>query len=415
MREVPALKVGRSVKAAETKTFMQYRGRRHEELAHVVKLSGGRSSAMMLAVLLENAILDRGRGDVVVFNNTGAEHPATYEFVRRCRELTASHGIGFFHTQFQTYEDARRGEWVRIPAYRLVNERPADKYNEDGFEWRGEPYEELVSWSGYIPNQFARSCTQGLKIDVTKRFVADWLRGEAAIPRIGHHGEGSRIDRDRAYKAHVANRGSMGKERFEAVRSYVWSRPHMRAQQVYEHYGGAGPVRQVQSGGCVVLVGLRADEQARAQRSLERSAVEPEAGHVYLPLWEMGIGRAEGPPVLGSPGMEPRPGARHQARKLRLLLHEGQGEPGEHRRGEKGGQLARIRQPRGHAERSRVVVAHRADLRQTRRAGALGVLRGERGDVRGVVRSGSGVRAGRRDNAPVRLHRLTDRKRGARV
>ena len=259
----------------------------------MVKLSGGRSSAMMLAVLLENRILEQDRGDVVVFNNTGAEHPATYDFVSRCKELTASYGIGFFHTQFQTYEDARRGEWVRIPAYRLVNERAAGGDNEDGLQWRGEPYEELVSWSGYIPNQFARSCTQGLKIDVTKRFVADWLKGNVAIPRIGHHGEGSRIDRNTAYKTHRANRGAMTKERFESVRSYVWSRPHMREEQAYQRYGGAVPGTQVRSEGYVALIGLRADEQSRAQRMMERSVMEPEAGHVYLPLWHMGIAKEQ--------------------------------------------------------------------------------------------------------------------------
>jgi len=50
----------------------------HEDLPHVIKFSGGRTSGMMLFLLLESALLKAERGDVVLFNNTAAEHPATY-------------------------------------------------------------------------------------------------------------------------------------------------------------------------------------------------------------------------------------------------------------------------------------------------------------------------------------------------
>ena len=49
---------------------------------HVVMFSGGRSSGYMLALALHNGLLRAERGDVVIFNNTSAEHPATYDFVR---------------------------------------------------------------------------------------------------------------------------------------------------------------------------------------------------------------------------------------------------------------------------------------------------------------------------------------------
>ena len=93
-------------------------------MPHVVKFSGGRSSAMLLFSLLENDLLDRGRGDVIVFNNTSAEHPATYRFVRDCMAAAQPYGVPFYHIEFQTYEDARRGEWTRLPTYRLVNAMP---------------------------------------------------------------------------------------------------------------------------------------------------------------------------------------------------------------------------------------------------------------------------------------------------
>ena len=115
---------------------------------------------MLLFVLLDNDLLDRDRGDVIVFNNTSAEHPATYRFVRDCMVAARPYGIPFYQIEFQTYEDARRGEWTRLPTYRLVNAMPKSDANPDGFHWHGEVFEELISWTGYVPNQFNRICTR---------------------------------------------------------------------------------------------------------------------------------------------------------------------------------------------------------------------------------------------------------------
>ena len=103
---------------------------------------------MLLFTLLENRILDANRRDVIVFNNTSAEHPGTYRFARDCKKVSSRYGIPFFWVEFQTYEDARNGEWTRLPSYRLVNDQPKSPDNPDGFHWRGEVFEELLSWSG---------------------------------------------------------------------------------------------------------------------------------------------------------------------------------------------------------------------------------------------------------------------------
>ena len=79
---------------------------------------------MLLFALLENRLLDPDRGDVIVFNNTSAEHPDTYRFVHDCMRTARQYGVPFFQVEFQTYEDARKGEWTRLPTYRLVNEEP---------------------------------------------------------------------------------------------------------------------------------------------------------------------------------------------------------------------------------------------------------------------------------------------------
>ncbi len=129
---------GRPKRYDASKTYsFRYQAKHHPDLPHVIKFSGGRSSGMLLFTLLENGFLRQERGDVVVFNNTSCEHPETYRFAAECKHRVESdYGIPFFFVQFQTYEDARQGEWRRLPTYRLVNERPYSKNNPDGFHWR---------------------------------------------------------------------------------------------------------------------------------------------------------------------------------------------------------------------------------------------------------------------------------------
>ena len=200
IRDVPKLTVSRQLRKPPPKHDpskeyqFRYRAKKHGSLPHVVKFSGGRSSGMLLFALLENGLLDPNRGDVIVFNNTSAEHPDTYRFVRDCMHTARRYGVPFFQIEFQTYEDARQGEWTRLPSYRLVNEQPKSAANGEGFHWRGEVYEELLSWTGYVPNQFNRICTRHLKLDVTRNFLKDWLASKPTIPRLGHYGNASRLD-----------------------------------------------------------------------------------------------------------------------------------------------------------------------------------------------------------------------------
>ena len=92
------------------------RGSDHEHLPHVLKFSGGRSSAALAFLLAEGDLLRPERGDVILFANTSAEHPATYDFARECKErLEGDFGLPFFWFEFCTVEDARRGVYVRRP------------------------------------------------------------------------------------------------------------------------------------------------------------------------------------------------------------------------------------------------------------------------------------------------------------
>ncbi len=172
-------------------------------------------------------------------------------------------------------------------------------------------FEELLSWAGYVPNQFTRICTKHLKLEVTRNFLKDWMAAKAAIPRLGHFGESSRIDPDVAYRRHRKNRGKVPEDIFRKKRAYAWSRPHARPEQRYrdfcpewrpfENQTLAGKVfgdkayfgegnRGVEY---VAFIGLRGDEPHRIQRVEARSgtSTEYEGEHVYMPLGDMAATR----------------------------------------------------------------------------------------------------------------------------
>ncbi len=319
IRDVPKLRIANRKKRFRQPRHdpsdsynLRYRSKKHPELPHVVKFSSGRTSAMLLFVLLENRLLDASRGDVIVFNNTSAEHPSTYEFVRACMGKSEAYGIPFFQVEFQTYEDARQGEWVRLPSYRLVNTSPHSDSNPDGFHWRGEAFEEMLSWAGYVPNQFSRNCTQKLKLEVTRQFLKDWFASKPGIPRLGHYGQEPRINPESSYRQHRKNSGGVPKDVFCSKREYVWkNRPFVRPEQRYDQFcAGWKPFENAALRGSVFggkakfsrggveyvsLIGLRSDEPERVQRIKNRESSEAgyEGEYVYMPLSEMQIARAD--------------------------------------------------------------------------------------------------------------------------
>ena len=316
VNNVPKIIVSSNIKEAgafdsnATQPF-HYEASGHNELPHVVKFSGGRSSGMLLFMLLENGLLNQKRGDVIVFNDTSAEHPETYTFAAMCKRIAeAQYGIPFFWTQFQTYEDARNGKWVRLPTYRLVKPVPWAEDERNGYHWKGEAFEELLSWAGYVPNQFQRTCTQNLKLEVTRQFLRDWFACKTNIGRLGHYGSISRMDDDEMYENHLKHRGQVPIEIFLKKKSYVRSRPVFRPEQGFSDYSCAASsidnphLIGKQFGGSahfgedgaeyITFVGLRYDEMRRVIKVQKRNSGGPEANgfdgeHVYMPLARMGV------------------------------------------------------------------------------------------------------------------------------
>ena len=319
MRAVPKLSLSREIDVPkiydpERYYSFRYRSKRHRELPHVVKFSGGRSSGLLLFTLLENEFLKQERGDVVVFNNTSCEHPETYKFIAECKKRVEATGIPFFFVQFQTYEDARQGEWRRIPSYRLVNERPFSEDNPEGFQWRGEVFEEMLSYKAYLPNQFRRVCTQSLKLEVTRQFLRDWFASKKGISHQGHGLDESQVDTGQLHTLHLRNGGGVPEDVLLAKKRFMLSCPTSRPRQTYKSFSSPAAVFEnvalkgkvfgrkawFGDGGIeyVAFIGLRGDEQLRVARVEMRSSnphanVGYEGEHVYMPLAKMRVSKED--------------------------------------------------------------------------------------------------------------------------
>lgn len=247
----------------------------------VVKVSGGRSSGMMLLRLLDSGALDPARGDVAIFTNTSAEHSATYAFLGRLKQLAEHQGLPFFWLEFCTYEDAVRGDWARRPAYRLVNERPLGPDNPCGYRHRGEVFEEMLSQENATPSIQARFCTRMMKVAPSNAFLSDWLGRGDGPRRLGHFGESSRITDESLFNRHERNRGRMPREILLDKKRYVRSQPLARPAQCFSEFSAvpdlwrpASPARLF--GPRAIRfeshLGIRADEAHRLAKTKARIA-----------------------------------------------------------------------------------------------------------------------------------------------
>ena len=275
---------------------ISYRGKNHESRPHIVKFSGGRSSGMLLLSLLGNGLLDAARGDAIVFNDTSAEHPETYKFTAKCKRIAEERfGIPFFWLQFQTYEDARRGTWIRKPSFRMAKPVPWSVDEPEGYLCKGEAFEELLAWSGYVPNQFQRICTQRLKVEITIKFLKQWIRGRNGLERLGHFGEASRLEDDAMFALHKKNRGEVSKEIYLRKKEFLKGRPFVRPRQKFSDFSCSEihPRRLYQPRGeieYVTFLGLRADEPRRVSNMRSKyHGLE----HIYLPLADMGVSKLD--------------------------------------------------------------------------------------------------------------------------
>ena len=234
--------------------------------------------------LLKEGALQPERGDVIVFNNTSAEHPETYEFTRKMKAFAENkYNIPFFWIEYQTYEDASRSGWRRNPSYRLVNEHPYSDANKSGYHHNGKVFEEMISLHGYLPNMLSRTCTLAMKISITNSFLADWFAQKDGIDRLGHFWETSRITDSDVIRSHKNNRGATPDEILLAKREYVRRSSFVREESTWKDYtncnlcfnndtikdsiiGGKGELFGDRAIQYVSYLGIRKDEEIRMEK-----------------------------------------------------------------------------------------------------------------------------------------------------
>lgn len=279
----------------------------HSKIPHIIKFSGGRSSGALLFSMLKNNILDASRGDVIIFNNTSAEHSKTYDFVMECKKrCEEEYNIPFFLTEFQTFEDCKNGIYDRFQSYRLVNEQPYSKDNPNGYHHKGEVFEELISWQMYLPSLMSgRTCTKKMKMDVTYEFLNDWFSNQNHISRLGHYGSTSRIDKDILYKKHQRMGGKVPYEIYQNKKEYCLTRPLFRPEQNFQDYTNVDLknkeiyIHKKKLEFCS-FIGFRADEPMRLEKmkkridsklndNIEVAYLRENNEHVYAPLVEFDI------------------------------------------------------------------------------------------------------------------------------
>lgn len=302
------------MKSKQSPIAIRYWRAEHASLPHIVKFSGGRSSAALAFKLAEAGLLNPSRGDVILFANTSAEHPGTYKFTAECkRRLECEFGLPFFWFEFCTVESASRGTYIRKLSFRLVKPVPIEK-DINGYRSRGEVFEELLSFQGMLPNPHSRSCTAKLKLYPSHLLLAEWLGGTKGPSHAGHHADAVYVTPERAAERYKQNRGKASESAYMRRVQYMTMQPPARESQCWADFSDADIVKPVwraypraaamwgrEAAQFVTLLGLRADEGKRVSRVLSRSLLAEGAGgskcsirtqppgeHPYFPLHDSG-------------------------------------------------------------------------------------------------------------------------------
>jgi len=118
-----------------------------------ISFSGGRTSAYMLYQVLQAHGGKLPDEAIVCFANTGKEDEATLKFVHDCETIS---NVPIIWLEYD-YADEVKDRWKKVD-YQTASRN-------------GEPFEKLIEKKKYLPNTFARFCTQELKIiPITKYF-----------------------------------------------------------------------------------------------------------------------------------------------------------------------------------------------------------------------------------------------------
>lgn len=123
----------------------------------VIAFSGGRTSGLMLWMLLDHFGGTLPDDVAVVFCNTGKEHDATLDFVEDCSKQWA---VPIHWVEWQPAKEPRN-------RWRRVDHATASR--------NGEPFAGVIRSRSYLPNPVSRFCTQEMKIHATHRYLRHGL------------------------------------------------------------------------------------------------------------------------------------------------------------------------------------------------------------------------------------------------
>ena len=122
----------------------------------IISFSGGKTSAFMLAKVIEAHEGKLPDYVKVVFTNTGLEHPRTLDFIER---VSKEWSVEIIWLEYAGKSNT--------PRWELVDHKTASR--------NGEPFSELIKERQYLPNPVARFCTVELKILLLDRWAKDTL------------------------------------------------------------------------------------------------------------------------------------------------------------------------------------------------------------------------------------------------
>ena len=147
------------------------------------------------------------------------------------------YNIPFFWIEYQTYEDSSNSyQWSRKSTYKLVNDQPFSQDNPDGYRYKGEVFEEMISLGGFLPSMVSRICTVSMKIYTTNAFLSDWFAQKQSIERLGHFGESPRMLDEDVIKIHHKNGGSVPKDILLGKKAFVRSCSFVREKQFWKDW-----------------------------------------------------------------------------------------------------------------------------------------------------------------------------------
>lgn len=147
-------------------------------MRHIVSFSGGRTSAYLVNVI-EETRKSKDWNVTYVFMDTGAEHPATYDFIRNV--------VDYFGIELVTLKCVINPELGKGTTYRVVS------IDDIGYDLT--VFTNMVNKYGnpYIPG--GNFCTDQLKSITYRKWVDDHFKGEEITSWIG-----IRIDEKRRLK-----------------------------------------------------------------------------------------------------------------------------------------------------------------------------------------------------------------------